>query len=254
MRVTVCQLSNYGGILDDEWEALVDHVRAEDSDLLVLPEMPFSRWLPADHTVVVDQWEEAADVAAEWLSIMPAFAPTAVVGTRPVSDDAGRRNAGFLVDGTQVVDVHDKAHLPDEPGFWERRWYDAADPSFQPFDVGDARVGMLICTELWAFEQARSYAAGGVDLVVAPRVTPGETLEAWLVAGRAAAITAGAFVASSNLFRQGGVDLGGMGFVAGPDGELLGATDVADPFLTLDLDLEVARAAKSTYPRYVFGD
>ncbi len=254
MRVTVCQLTNYGGILHDEWDALVDHVRDEDADLLVLPEMPFSRWLPADFTVVAEQWEDAADEAAEWLAVLPAFAPTAVVGTRPVSEATGRRNAGYLVDGAETRDVHDKAHLPDEPGFWERRWYEAADPSFQPFTTQDASVGMLICTELWAFEEARAYGRAGVDLLVVPRATPHGSLERWLAGGRAAAITAGAFLASSNLYRTpGGVDLGGMGFVVSPDGDLLGATDAAEPFLTVDVDLDVAREAKSTYPRYVFG-
>ena len=37
-----------------------------------------------------------------------------------------------------------------------------------------------------------------------------------------------------------------------PDGDLLGATDAAEPFLTVEVDLELARAAKATYPRYVF--
>ena len=252
MRVTVCQLSNYGGILDDEWEALVDHVRDRRSDLLVLPEMPFSRWLPADHTVVDAQWDDAVAVAADWLAVMPAFAPTAVVGSRPVTRPEGRRNAGYLVDGDRTIDVHDKAYLPNEPGYWEARWYGAAEPAFEPFVLGEATIGMLICSELWAFEEARAFSRSGVDLVVVPRATPSESLERWLVAGRAAAITSGAFVASSNLFRQGGVDLGGMGFVFGPDGDLLGATDVSEPFVTVDLDLDEARAAKETYPRYLF--
>jgi predicted amidohydrolase len=252
MRVTVCQLSNYGGILDDEWEALVDHVRDERSDLLLLPEMPFSRWLAADHTVVDAQWDDAVAVAADWLGVMPAFAPTAVVGSRPVNRVTGRRNGGYLVDGERTTDVHDKAYLPNEPGYWEARWYEPGEPAFAPFAVGDASVAMLICSELWSFEAARSFADAGVDLVAVPRATPSESLERWLVAGRAAAMTAGAFVASSNLYRQGGVDLGGMGFLVGPDGDLLATTDAAEPFATVDIDLTVARDAKATYPRYLF--
>ena len=75
MRITVTQLTNYGGIIDDEWHDLVDHVRAQRSDLLLLPEMPFSRWLAADHTVVEEQWLDAAKASADWLEVMPAFAP-----------------------------------------------------------------------------------------------------------------------------------------------------------------------------------
>lgn len=251
MRVTVCQLTNYGGILDDEWDRLVDHVRAEGSDLLVLPEMPFSRWLAADYTVVPEQWDEAADRSEEWVAVLPAFAPTAVVGTRAVVDDDGtRRNGGFVVDGGDARDVHDKSMLPDQPGWWEARWYQAATPAFEPFDVAGAKAGMLICSELWAMDRARGYGTAGVDLIVVPRATGHDSLEVWLAATRTAAVVSGAFVASSNLHRPpGGVDLGGMGMVVSPDGDLLAFTDAQDPFATVEVDLAVAAAAKSTYPR-----
>lgn len=251
MRITVTQLTNYGGILDDEWHDLVDHVRAKSSDLLLLPEMPFSRWLAADHTVVEQQWLDAAKTASDWLAVMPAFAPTAVVGTRAMAEP--KHNVGYLVDGDATSDVHAKAYLPNEPGFWEGRWYDAAEPSFETFAVGDAKVGMTICTEMWSFEHVRSMGRSGMQVLVVPRATPGETLEKWLAGARAAAVTAGAYVASSNLFRSGGVDLGGMGFVIDPDGEILEVTSSADPFVTVEIDLAVADAAKTTYPRYVFG-
>jgi len=44
MKVTVCQLSNDPDIFARDWERLVAHVAAERSDLVLLPEMPFSPW------------------------------------------------------------------------------------------------------------------------------------------------------------------------------------------------------------------
>ena len=41
MKTTVCELKNGTDTLEDEWGRLVDHVGAEKSDLVVLPEMPF---------------------------------------------------------------------------------------------------------------------------------------------------------------------------------------------------------------------
>ena len=42
------------------------------------------------------------------------------------------------------------------------------------------------------------------------------------------------------------------GFIAGPDGQVLGVTTTENPFITKILDLSEAEKAKKTYPRYVF--
>lgn len=255
MRITICQLTNIGGILPEEWDALAHHVAEEESDLLLLPEMPFSRWLAADFTVVREQWDDAVAEAEEWLGLLPDLSPTRVAGTRPCAPDGRSLNRGFVVGDDGVRDVHDKHYLPNESGFWERRWYEPAEASFAAFDVAGARAGMLICTEMWFFEHARSLGRDGVDLLLVPRATPHESLDLWLAAGRSAAVTAGAFCVSSNLYRgRGGpADLGGLGWVIDPDGEVLAVTDQAEPFATVEVDLAEAIAAKDTYPRYVTG-
>ena len=117
----------------------------------------------------------------------------------------------------------------------------------------DAQVGFLICTELWYFEQARLYGLEGVHLLVTPRLTGGSTLDKWLVGGRAAAIAAGAFGLSSNRFHKSGA-YGGQGWVVGPDGEVLALTSADEPFVSVRIDLEAAKKAKSTYPRYAISD
>ena len=40
------------------------------------------------------------------------------------------------------------------------------------------------------------------------------------------------------------------GLVVGPDGELLGLTSASEPFVSVRIDLEAAKKAKRTYPRY----
>ncbi|MCW2680032.1 MAG: nitrilase/cyanide hydratase and apolipoprotein N-acyltransferase [Frankiales bacterium] len=37
----------------------------------------------------------------------------------------------------------------------------------------------------------------------------------------------------------------------GPDGDVLATTSADEQFVTVEVDLELAREAKSTYPRYV---
>jgi N-carbamoylputrescine amidase len=90
-------------------------------------------------------------------------------------------------------------------------------------------------------------------LLAVPRATPRETLEKWQVGGRAAAVVAGAFVVSSNPVSRvdEAANLGGQGWVVGPDGDVLGLTSGEQPFLTIEIDLQEAERAKQTYPRYV---
>ena len=45
---------------------------------------------------------------------------------------------------------------------------------------------------------------------------------------------------------------GGKGWIIEPEeGDILALTSPSQPIITLDIDLTVARRAKSTYPRYV---
>jgi len=99
-------------------------------------------------------------------------------------------------------------------------------------------------------ERGRAYGKQGVHLLVTPRATGKPTVEKWLVGGRAAAVVSGAFSLSSNRFSR-SVDLGGQGWVVGPDGQVLAVTSRAQLFLTVSIDLEEAERAKGTYPRYM---
>ena len=253
MKVTVCQLSNYGGIVSQEWQDLMHHVAAEDSDLLVLPEMPFNRWLAADYTVIQEQWAEAAEVSQEWLELVLDF-PIVMVSTVPTIEGGVNRNRGFTTNLGEINQLHAKRHLPNESGYWEARWYQAGTDELAPFDIAGAKAGMLICSELWLMQDAQDLGQQGIDLLCIPRATPHATLEGWLAAGVVSAKVSGAYSLSSNLYRPrgGSADLGGMGWVIDPDGEVLATTDSANPFVTVEIDLDKAKTAKATYPRYLY--
>jgi N-carbamoylputrescine amidase len=63
---------------------------------------------------------------------------------------------------------------------------------------------------------------------------------------------AGAYCLSSNHSGSAdGVVFGGGGWMIGPDGDVLGVTTDDEPFITLEIDLGAAEAAKLTYPRDV---
>lgn len=253
MRVTVCELRDDPATLEEDWRQLVAHVAAERSDLVILPEMPFAPWFATGPAFEAATWEAAVAAHESWITRIAELAPARVIASRPVGRSDGRRNEGFVAaHDTGYSPVRDKYYLPDEEGFWEARWYERGDGAFPRTQAGPATVGLLICTELWFLERARAYGRAGAHLIAVPRATGKPTLEKWLIGGRAAAVVSGAYVGSSNKRSDDpAVDLGGQGWLVGPDGEVLALTSPASPAVTVSLDLAHAEAAKSTYPRYV---
>lgn len=225
---------------DTTWHTVT---QIPEVDLVVLPELAFMPWLCATQEVDPVAWARAAEEQhLERLADIPA---SVVVGTRA----NGRFNEAFTFTadtGLQVL--HQKTYLPDEEGFWEASWYDRGPVSFQVIDTPAGRVGTSVCTEMW-FTQ---HAFADADVIAVPRATPIETTEKWLAGGVAHAVTSGAFCVSSNRSEAvSGTTMGGAGWIADPDGTMLEVTSAVQPVIVADLDLEVARTAKSTYPRYV---
>lgn len=249
LRVTVCALRSDSDAFTEDWPRLVEHVRAGRSDLVLLPEMGLAPWfaetVPFDSAV----WQAAVERHAAWVPRLADLAPAVVLGTRPVHREGLRQNEAFVWDARSGYrPAHTKYYLPDEPGFWEASWYSRGDGAFTLTEAGPARVGFLVCTEMWFYQHARAYSRAGAHLIATPRCTPASTLDKWLAGGRASAVVAGAYSLSSN---HGDDRFGGLGWIIDPEGRVLATTSRAQPFVTVEIDLAVAEEAKTTYPRYV---
>ena len=255
MKATVCELTNEPSEFEAAWNKLCQHTREQASELVLLPEMPFYRWLANSREAHPEQWARAVQAHKDWLGRLEELAPATVVSTRPVVRQGAPHNVGYVWDPARgPVDVHTKYYLPDEDGFWEATWYRRGRKEFSAFETVQARIGFLICTEIWFTQHAREYGKQGVQLLVCPRATPTATAPKWVVGGQAAAVVSGAYCLSSNLSGKtaAGGDYAGVGWIIEPEeGQIMGVTSAERPFLTLDLDLAGADRAKKTYPRYV---
>jgi N-carbamoylputrescine amidase len=254
MKVTVCELSDDQAALALEWHGLVAHVRAAGSDVVLLPEMPFHPWWMSEPKVESAVWTAAVASHQNARHRLSELSTACVLGTFPAMRTGERINQAFLFRDNSYTPAHEKHFLPNEPGFWEATWCSRGDGDFLVANAGDFTVGFLICTELWSFESARVYGQAGAHLIASPRASLLATRDNWLVAGRAAALVSGAFSLSSNRRGSGrqGIEFGGQGWVIDPDGKVLGVTSPAEPFLTIEINLDQAVQAKRTYPRDVF--
>ena len=255
MRVSVCELPNSWTESDIYWNKLIHHLETEKSDMLVLPEMPFFEWVTKSDKVDTRLWEQAVKAHDKWIDRLYELPVAMTIATRPVIENSRHLNRGFIFTREKgVITVHDKYYLPDEPGYYEASWYEKGEDHFNIIHINGLRIGFLICTEIWFTQRARQYLNQGIDILVCPRATPKSKVDIWVTGGKAAAIVSGAFCLSSNYngpnTRE--EDFGGTGWIIEPErGDVLGTTTLDQNFLTLDIDINDAKNAKITYPRYV---
>ncbi len=221
MRVTVCELRNDARGFESDWRRLAEHVARNRSDLVLLPEVPFSPWLAASRPANPSAWERAVRDHETWLDRLPELGAETVLGTRPVIVHGRNLNQSFVWerDGGEIGPLHHKRYLPEEEAFWEASWYSPGAGEFEPVDANGIRIGFLICTELWFFHHGREYGRLGVDLLASPRATLLPSADKWLAGGRAAAVVSGAFCLSSNFSGPAGsnADWGGQGWIIEPE-------------------------------------
>jgi N-carbamoylputrescine amidase len=255
MKVTVCQFQNEAAHIASTWAALLQHVQAQKSELVLLPEMPFHPWLAANPEPDPDAWLTAVESHNQYQDRFAEMGKITLLGSRPVIHGGGQRlNEAFVWQAeTGYRLAHLKHYLPNEEGYWEASWYERSDGRFLPIQSDQTNIGFMICTDMWFMQHARDYSEAGIHILAVPRATPHETLAKWLAGGQTAAVISGAYCLSSNLYSAeiGPVNLGGCGWIIDPDGRILASTTPENPFITLEIDLQVAEAAKQTYPRYV---
>ena len=254
MKVGVCEMPSELRAGCDAWKTLRDRVGDEAPDLLVLNEMPFGRWIASSPSFDEPTWNEAVAAHEEGVARLEELGAPVVAASRARELDGKRVNEAFMWSSEHgAVGAHTKQYFPDEPGYFEAKWFEAGERHFRVVPAGDLRAGFLLCTEIMFNEHARQYGRSGAQLILSPRAVGMASLPRWLVAMRMAAIVSGCYVLTSN---RTGTDVngqlfGGRGWVIDPDGDLVAQTSATTPVAFHEIDTDFVARAQSEYPCYV---
>jgi len=256
MKVTVCELSDNESKFIDDWNSLKIHLDQNKTDLLLLPEMPFSKWIASEKKINNRYKTESVAKHERWLIEMEQLNAKQIVYSKPVIAADKFFNTAFVFEkGRGHFKIHTKSFFPEEPHFWEETWYNPEDPkSFELLEIGGIRIGVLLCTEMWFTENARGYGKAGIDILLCPRATGVDSRDQWIRCGQTLSIISGAYCLSSNKSGIGDYHFqwGGNGWIAEPmNGNLLGITSTDEKFITKEIDINRSRNAKNEYPLYV---
>jgi N-carbamoylputrescine amidase len=240
VKITVCQLHNTGVALERDWGGLVAHARAQESELVLFPELPFSPWLAASAAFRAESWDSAVAAHDRFEARFPEFGATHLAGTRPVDFGNGRHNVAFLWDAQHGLrTIHAKSQLESRQGSWEPIWYVSSPADYTSVEIASSTAAFLIGAELLAGDGVDQYARDGVTLILNPRSTSAADLQPWLDVAQGAVRRAHVFCASSNRAPD------GAGWVIDPQGRVIATTDEAQPFVTVDLQFPaLPRAAR----------
>jgi N-carbamoylputrescine amidase len=254
LKVGVCECPPEMAAGAPAWNDLCRVVSREAPDLFLLNEMPFGPWISSHSAFDQEIWQESCAAHERGLKHLRELGARIVAGSRPMEAGGLRTNQGFLwTDEKGVEDVHSKQYFPDEPGYYEARWFHPGDRHFRIASAGSLRCGFLICTELMFNERARQYGRSGAHIILSPRAVGSASLERWLAATRMAAIVSGAYVISSNRagMDSGGQVFGGSGWIIDPSGELAVRTSSNTPVVFHEIDIQLVTQAQGEYPCYV---
>ena len=172
----------------------------------------------------------------------------------------------FDSDGS-IAGKYRKMHIPDDPAYYEKFYFTPGDLGFEPIQTSVGKLGILICWDQWYPEAARLMALAGAEILIYPTAIGFEStdseeekkrqLDAWIISQRGHAIANGIHVLAVNRTghepdpsgQTNGINFWGNSFVAGPQGEILGAAPESEEFnLIVDIDLGRSENVRRWWP------
>jgi predicted amidohydrolase len=191
LRVGFVQSAPTFGDLSGNRERLLATLQTLEADLVVVPELCQSGYVftSAGEARQLAELIPAGPTSQALLEVAARRNMTIVAGICEVDGDHLYNAAAVFGPGGHI-DTYRKVHLFKE----EKRWFEPGNTPFRVLDLGDVRIGVMVCYD-WRFPEAtRTLAIQGADIVTHPAnlVLPycQEVMRARCIENRIFAITA----------------------------------------------------------------
>ncbi len=148
----------------------------------------------------------------------------------------------------EILGTYRKAHIPQDPYFYEKDYFAEGDTDYSIFETEFARIGVLICYDQWFPEPARINALEGAEIIFYPTAIgyvkghtseDGDWHDAWRTVQRAHAIANGIHVAAVNrVGEEGELEFWGGSFICDSFGKVLAeASSTKEEVVVTSVDL-----------------
>ncbi|HED65462.1 MAG TPA: hypothetical protein ENJ09_07890 [Planctomycetes bacterium] len=240
----------------EEHLSILRQAREARADLAIFPELSLTGYFLKDQT-----FEVAMEPGDPTLARIAEASRDASVIAGFVERDRGGRlyNALGFFEGGELRAVHRKVHLVSYGMFDETRDFAAGD-SFRAFEGEKARIGPLLCEDMWHLPSAYLHFLDEVDVISCSSASPARGVEAggqglasersWELILRAQALLLRTFVVYvDRVGWEDGIGFGGGSCVVGPTGDVLLRMDALEPGTAIfELDGNELRRARFETP------
>ena len=254
LRVSLAQINTAVGDLDGNTAKIIDGIRAAESlgaDLVAFPELSLTGYPPED-LVLRRGFVEANLAALEQVrDATRGLHVSAVVGYVDYAHDVF--NAAAVLHDGQQAGVYHKQYLPNYGVFDEARYFRPGS-GVQLFEIGDARVGVTICEDIWySSGPMQDQCLAGAEVIVNINGSPfhaGKARQREQMLATRAADNAVLTLYCNLVGGQDHLIFDGGSTVYGPGGQLMARAPLFDEhLLTVDLDVEEVRQTRLHDPR-----
>ncbi len=242
MKVGFYQFAPLFGEMDKNVQNLVQAIESFQGDLLVFPELALSGYQFLSQDEVFELSEEIPDGRTFRLleEAVRDHSLTVVVGLAE-RDQGNLYNSAALVGPQGFMGIYRKTHLFYE----ETLWFSPGNTGFPVWDIGKAKVGLLVCFDWYYPESARSLVLSGAEILCHPSnlVLPycPNAMVTRCLENRVFAITANRVGTE----QRGGKDpltFIGQSEIVAPNGDILHRASETDSALFMgEIDVEQAR-------------
>ncbi|MGA2524224.1 MAG: carbon-nitrogen hydrolase [Candidatus Bathyarchaeia archaeon] len=188
----------------------VEEASRMGAQIICLPELYRTWYFPQEEKIDVGNLAET--VPGETTKTFSTLAKkNGTVIIAPIFEKApnGKHyNSAVVIDADgKTSGVYRKMHVPFDPLFYEKNFFEAGDNGYCVFETRYARVGVLICYDQWFPEPARINALKGAEIIFYPTAigyvegddqSDGDWHDAWKTVQRGHAIANGIHVAAVN--------------------------------------------------------
>lgn len=240
--------------------SFIERAAAEKAHICCLPELFRTPYFCVESACATD-WTDALPG-----EIVPALSEAAkanrialVAGSvyERVPGKMGYNTALVFNQAGELLGDYRKVHIPHDPAFYERSYFTPGDTGFKVFDVGCAKISVLICYDQWFPEAARSCALLGADILFYPTAigtnadvpqVEGSWQNAWELIQRGHAVANSVVVAAVNRVGQEGTsNFWGGSFISNGFGELLAKADNQETLVVAEVDLGHSRFTRDSW-------
>lgn len=222
---------------------------SKGAEIICLQELYRTKYFPTDENK--DATKLAEPIPGESTNALSKLAKDLnVIIIAPIFEvDSGKYyNTAVVIDsdGT-IMGKYRKMHIPHDPFFYEKNYFDVGDTGYQVFRKNNLNFGVLICYDQWFPEAARTLALQGADLIFYPSAIgylDGDPLSyedwhyGWENIQRSHAIANGIHIASVNrVGEEGKVKFWGGSFVCDAFGRLIKRAGSDEEVVVAEIDL-----------------